>query len=78
MPEYIEKLTLSIAYSFGFSANEVNIKSNIKIKTLEADTAIPIGLIINELINNSFKHAFKETQKPALSIEMDLYRIPAD
>jgi len=71
MPEYIEKLTLSIAYSFGFSANEVNIKSNIKIKTLEADTAIPIGLIINELINNSFKHAFKETQKPAISIEMN-------
>ena len=51
-------------------------KKNIKI-TIEADEiylniteAIPCALILNELIVNAFKHAFKKMQKGRVTIEM--------
>lgn len=37
---------------------------------LDIDTAIPLGLIINELITNAYKHAFKGIEQPAISISM--------
>lgn len=35
---------------------------------LELDTLIPLGLIINELITNSLKHAFQKTEYPEINI----------
>ena len=37
---------------------------------LDIDTAIPLGLIINELITNAFKHAFSEDRNNALIITL--------
>lgn len=37
---------------------------------LDIDTAIPLGLILNESITNSFKHAFTEGRSNELSIEL--------
>jgi two-component sensor histidine kinase len=34
------------------------------------DTAIPIGLIVNELISNSLKHAFPDGRRGEISIAM--------
>jgi len=34
------------------------------------DTAIPLGIIINELISNSLKHAFTEDQEGEIRIEL--------
>lgn len=39
---------------------------------LDIVKAVPCGLILNELITNSFKHAFKNTQHPTISIELHL------
>ena len=38
--------------------------------TIELDDATDIGLIMNELIQNCFKHAFPFTQEPLLMIKM--------
>lgn len=37
---------------------------------LQIDTAIPCGLIINELISNAFKHAFRIRQKGRVEIAL--------
>ena len=62
-------------------------KSNIKIDTfieargisLNINTAIPLSLIINEIITNCFKHAFIGKKKGIISInfvkEIDLYKL---
>lgn len=38
--------------------------------TFDADTSIPLGLIINELITNSFKYAFSNKEEARLSIKL--------
>lgn len=49
-----------INYLFKSYAVDKNIKANIKIDgvLLDIDTAVPCGLILNELVTNSIKHAF--------------------
>ena len=59
--DYIETLTLSINSSF--SGNQSRVIFEYKIDetiSLEAERMIPIGLIINEAVSNSFKHAFPD------------------
>jgi PAS domain S-box-containing protein len=58
--DYIETLAKDI---FNFSINSAqNIKLNLDLEKLclNIETAIPCGLIINELLTNSLKHAFPE------------------
>src|SRR5690625_1691740 len=56
--EYIDKLTVSLASSYKTSTGNIEIKTDVDPMKLDVDTIIPIGLILNELISNSFKYAF--------------------
>ena len=56
LPTYIDELTGNLITSF--SAIRTRKKSTIEIERLSLDTIIPISLIINECITNSFKHGY--------------------
>jgi len=56
--DYIRKLTNNLCRSYGLSHNQIKLNLNIEQVWLRVDTAIPCGLIINELVSNSLKHAF--------------------
>lgn len=46
--------------------NKVNVKKEINIPkncSLDIDTAVPLGLILNELITNAFKYAFLDSNQ---------------
>lgn len=47
---------------------EVNIVEGL---TLESKLALPLGLIISELIVNSYKHAFRDINSPKISIDVN-------
>jgi PAS domain S-box-containing protein len=68
--EYVQSLTSHLYHSFGISDEAIKLKTNIKNVLLDINTAIPCGLIINELISNSFKHAFPDGKKGEIHISM--------
>jgi len=48
----------------------VRFSSQIKDVLFNIETAIPLGLIINELISNALKHAFPEGGKGNIAVKL--------
>ena len=58
LPLYVENLVANVYQSFGCCNSSIQIQLNIDPISLNIETAIPCGLIINELVSNSLKYAF--------------------
>lgn len=56
--EYLMSLITQIASGFSLTKRGILIESNLMELKLDLDTAIPLGLITNELVSNAYKHAF--------------------
>ncbi len=56
--EYARSLARDIIASHGSPAAPVDLKTDLEKVTLGVDLALPCGLILNELVSNSFKHGF--------------------
>lgn len=69
--EYVYKLINSLYYSF-CSDRHVKLKFESERIDLGVETATPCGLIINELISNSFKYAFDGCPEPELTVRLSL------
>jgi two-component sensor histidine kinase len=67
--EYIKLLIQEFSVLY-MSSVDVSIKTDIIDKQLDVDTAIPLGLIINELITNAYKYALQKNKKNTLYISM--------
>ena len=70
MPEYIDNLTSSLISSYKITADRLTVNKEVSPILLDIDTAIPLGLIINELLTNSLKYAFPDDQKGKLEIKL--------
>jgi len=68
--EYITELIQYLVYSYGY--HEKNFKLDLEIKeiSIDVDKAIPLGLILNELISNAFKHAYANQPNPHLAVNL--------
>lgn len=58
--EYIPELCKSIAQSNGVDNSKISFEFNLQQLLIPLDLAISLGLIINETVTNSVKHAFGE------------------
>jgi len=60
---YLESLMDHILYSYPNYSKELQVQRNIDELFLPTDTMIPLALIMNELLTNSFKYAYKDQEK---------------
>ncbi len=58
LKEYLGSLVEHLALSSGIEREQVTVNIDVADITLDVDTAIPVGVVINELVSNAFKHAF--------------------
>lgn len=66
--EYIQDLVANLFFLYEIDSSVVALKLNIDNVFLSIDAAIPCGLIINELVVNSLKHAFPTGNSGEISI----------
>ncbi|MDO5836191.1 MAG: PAS domain S-box protein [Methanobacterium sp.] len=67
--EYIRSLTMNLFHSYTVNPG---IKLSLDVGELyfNIDTAVPLGLIINELVSNSLKYAFKDRNEGEIRISI--------
>lgn len=69
--EYVRDLTSDLLQTYSVDQQTVTIHTSMDDVFLDLDTAIPCGLIINELISNAFKHAFPSSSRGSIEIRME-------
>ena len=67
--EYVENLAENLFQSYCFNIKQIEWQIEIEPVILNLETAIPCGLILNELVANSIKYAFPGCQSGQISIE---------
>lgn len=66
--EYVKDLCTYLFFSYGVSRSRVDFEIDLKEIFFSIDTALPCGLIINELVTNSIKHGFPDDKKGMVTI----------
>ncbi len=66
--EYIKHLVNILSRSYGINTGAIDLKIDVEDVMIGVDTAIPCGLIVNELVSNCLKHAFPEVKKGKIKI----------
>jgi two-component sensor histidine kinase len=72
MNSYLEDLVNQLKDSYQDLVKNVAIKIETNEIILNLDTVVPLGLIICELVTNSFKYAFKDNEYSKLKISLSL------
>lgn len=68
--DYCHKLSTDLLHSFVGEKHNITTVLSIKEVFINLDTAVPLGLIINEIITNSLKHGFVNLKKGEIYISM--------
>lgn len=66
---YIRYLITDLFHTYGVKSN-ITTQINVEQIYLNIDTAIPLGLLINELVSNSLKYAFPEDKTGEIKVNL--------
>ncbi len=66
--KYIEQLCNSLMRSYGAKEQGIDLQLEVQHGLLDIDRATLIGLIVNELVSNSLKYAFKGRESGQLTV----------
>jgi PAS domain S-box-containing protein len=67
---YIQDLLRHLTYSFSPITKRIELHQALEDIIVTIDKAVPLGLILTELISNAFKHAFPDERDGVISIEL--------
>ena len=68
LPDYVRSLAQDVIRAASTSATSISLDLALADVSLPIDTAIPCGLILNELVTNALKHAFPDRQQGTIRI----------
>jgi two-component sensor histidine kinase len=68
--DYISSLATDLMEVYTITPEKIKLKINAPNINLDINTAIPLGLITNELISNSLKHAFPDDKTGTITLEI--------
>jgi len=68
MADYLRELSELISDTYYSKEKKIEIELRLEDVKVNMTSAVPVGLICNELINNSFKHAFKNCNEGKITI----------
>ena len=69
LSEYIQDLLKNLIDAYSVK-KEIKLITDLKVDALNLNTIIPIGLLMNEIISNSVKYAFKEKAAGEIYIQL--------
>jgi two-component sensor histidine kinase len=70
LAEYVQSLASYLFRSYGVDSSSIKLNIRVQDVAMGIDGAIPCGLIINELVSNSLKHAFPDGRNGEVDIEL--------
>lgn len=68
--QYIQNIASHLLRTYREASDTIKIKTEVQNVLLDLNTAIPFGLIINELLSNSLKHAFPKGKKGDIIVKL--------
>lgn len=71
MWDYVQGLAVYLFHSYGADNERVKLDNRIRDVHLKVDTAVPCGLIINELLTNALKYAFGEDGAGCIWVDIE-------
>ena len=75
MQNYVDALISNLCLSYGYSADNLKITKDISPFEMDADKALSLGFICNEVISNWFKHALRKKGDAELHIEFTRHKL---
>jgi PAS domain S-box-containing protein len=69
LAEYLQDIATNLSFSYPVDRSKISFKIEIQSNIfLNIDTAVPCGLIVNELISNALKYAFSPGEKGEIAL----------
>ncbi len=68
---YLNRLVRNLFSFYGIDEDRIHLAINVNHSNLEVSQAIPCGLIVNELVTNSLKHAFPRGRHGTATVSLD-------
>jgi len=66
---YLKNLASEVISSYSLDTT-IDVEFDIMVHVMDIDTALPCGLIVNELVSNSLKHGFKGRNQGKITIKL--------
>jgi two-component sensor histidine kinase len=70
MKDYLQDILDTVFSSF--SSQQVRIENRVAPLSVRTRSAVPVGLIINEIATNAIKHGFRADEQACFTVEMGL------
>jgi two-component sensor histidine kinase len=66
---YLDSLVRDLVHAYAVNV-KLSMDIDIQVKTLSVDALVPLGLLINEVISNSFKYAFSGRLEGTITVHL--------